>query len=168
MANGSHTPALYLPNPLKLGLLALIGVAIASSWLVFPYFVQGQQLLRGAGDESRMIKADTVAQYLTRELIKTPNLEITATYASDEYFQYVDRAAVVGNLRPDRNMIFFVAETVHTGVLPPEPPTVTLRVGEQAFEPTLADGPSDVDDDEPSEKRSEFSKHYSCSIPEIS
>ncbi len=145
MANGMHTPKLYLPNPLKLSLLALIGVAIASSWLIFPYFVQGQQLLRGAGDESRMIKADTVAQHLTRELLKTPNLEITATYASDEYFQYVDRAAVVGNLRPDRNMIFFVAETVHTGVLPPEPPTATLRVGEQEFYPTLADGPSDVE-----------------------
>jgi cytochrome c-type biogenesis protein len=145
MSLGTHTPALHLPNPLKLVLLALIGVAIASSWLVFPYFVQGQQLLRGAGDESRMIKADTVAQYLTRELVKTPNLEITATYASDEYFQYVDRAAVVGNLRPDRNMIFFVSETVHTGELPPAPPNATLRVGEQVFQPTLADGPENVE-----------------------
>ena len=145
MSHGSHTPALHLPSPVKLGLLALAGIAIASSWLVFPYFVQGQQLLRGVGDESRMIKGETVAQYLTRELVKTPNLEITATYASDEYFQYVDRARIVGNLRPDRNMIFFVSETVHTGELPGEPPNATLRVGEAVYEPALADGPTDVE-----------------------
>ena len=131
MNYGLRMQHLHLPSPIKLGLLVLMGIAIASSWLVFPYFVQGQQLLRGAGSESRMIKAETVSQYLTRELVKTPNLEITATFASDEYFQYVDRASIVSNLRPDRNLIFFVAETVHTGTLPAELPTVTLRVGEQ-------------------------------------
>jgi cytochrome c-type biogenesis protein len=135
----------HLASRLKLGLLVFIGIVIACSWLVFPYFVQGQQLLRGAGNESRLIKADTVSQYLTRELVKTPNLSITATFASGEYFQYVDRAAVVADLRPDRNMVFFVAETVHTGTLPTELPIVTLRVGEQEFQPTLADGPLNVE-----------------------
>jgi cytochrome c-type biogenesis protein len=137
--------SLRLPNPLKLGLLALAGVAIASSWLVFPYFVQGRQLLRGVGDDSRMIKAGSVAQYLSRELIKTPDLEIIATFATDEYFQYVDRAAVVGNLRPDRNLVFFVSETIHRGELPPNPPRAVLHVGDREFLPTLSDGPSDVE-----------------------
>ena len=108
-------------NPLKLGALLFVGLLIASSWLVMPYFVQGQQLLRNVGDDSRLIKAGNVSQYLTRRLIYTPDLEITATLASDEYFQYVDRAAIVGNLRPDRNLIFFVAETVHRGDLPATP-----------------------------------------------
>jgi cytochrome c-type biogenesis protein len=92
-----------------------------------------------------MIKAGSVSRYLTRELIHTPDLEIIATFASDEYFQYVDRAAVVGNLRPDRNMVFFVSETIHRGDLPSDPPRVTLRVGDREFEPTLVDGPSDVE-----------------------
>jgi cytochrome c-type biogenesis protein len=69
-------------------------------------------------------------------------LEITATLATDEYFQYVDRAAVVGNLRPDRNLIFFVAETIHRGDLPEEVPVATLRVGEDEYFPTISDGPS--------------------------
>lgn len=136
---------LRIPSPVKLGMLLLLGLAIASSWLVFPYFVQGQQLLRGAGNESRLIKAETVSQYLTRELIKTSNLEITATFASDEYFQYVDRAAMVADLRPDRNLIFFVAETVHTGSLPIGLPSVTLRVDDREFHPVLADGPTNVE-----------------------
>ena len=132
-------------NPLKLGLLALAGLAIASSWLVFPYFVQGRQLLRNVGDDSRMIKAGSVSRYLTRELVRNRDLEITATLASNEYFQYVDRAAVVGNLRPDRNVVFFVSETVHRGDLPFEPPRATLHVGDREFQPSLSDGPSDVD-----------------------
>ena len=132
-------------NPLKLGALLFIGLIIASSWLVMPYFVQGQQMLRNVGDDSRMIKAGNVAQYLTRRLIYTPQLEITATLASDEYFQYVDRATVVGNLRPDRNLIFFVAETIHRGELPRTVPTVTLHVGEETYYPTVSDGPSLVE-----------------------
>jgi cytochrome c-type biogenesis protein len=134
-----------LTNPLKIALLALAGIVIASSWLVFPYFVQGQQLLRHVGDDSRQIKAGSVSRYLTRELISTADIEITATFASDEYFQYVDRAAIVGNLRPDRNMIFFVSETIHRGDLPSEPPRAVLRVGEREFQPALTDGPSNVE-----------------------
>ena len=132
-------------NPLKLGALLFVGLVIASSWLVMPYFVQGQQMLRNVGDDSRLIKAGNVAQYLTRRLIYTQDLEITATLASDEYFQYVDRATIVGNLRPDRNLIFFVAETIHRGDLPSTVPTVTLRVGEEIYYPTISDGPSLVE-----------------------
>ena len=129
-------------NPLKLSALLLVGLVIASSWLVMPYFVQGQQLLRNVGDDSRLIKAGNVSSYLTRELIHTPDLEIMATLASDEYFQYVDRAAMVGNLRPDRNLIFFVSETVHRGDLPATVPRVSLRVGDDEYFPELADGPT--------------------------
>ncbi len=129
-------------NPLKLSALLLVGLVIASSWLVMPYFVQGQQLLRNVGDDSRLIKAGNVSSYLTRELIHTPDLEILATLASDEYFQYVDRAAMVGNLRPDRNLIFFVSETIHRGDLPATVPRVSLRVGEEEYFPELADGPT--------------------------
>jgi cytochrome c-type biogenesis protein len=129
-------------NPLKLSALLLVGLVIASSWLIMPYFVQGQQLLRNVGDDSRLIKAGNVSSYLTRELIHTPDLEIMATLASDEYFQYVDRAAMVGNLRPDRNLIFFVSETVHRGDLPVTVPRVSLRVGDDEYFPELADGPT--------------------------
>ena len=132
-------------SPIKLGFLALAGLAIASSWLVFPYFVQGRQLLRNVGDNSRMIKAGSVSRYLTRELVRNADLEITATLASNEYFQYVDRAAIVGNLRPDRNLVFFVSETVHRGDLPFEPPRATLHVGDREFQPSLSDGPTNVE-----------------------
>lgn len=128
-------------NPIKLGGLLLIGLLIASSWLVFPYFIQGKQLLRGVGDHSRLIKAGSVSRYLTRELVYTRELELTATFASDEYFQYVDRASVIGNLRPDRNLIFFVSETVHVDSLATGVPDVFLRVGDKEYFPSVSDGP---------------------------
>lgn len=128
-------------NPIKLGLLLLVGLLIASSWLVFPYFVHGQQLLRGVGDDARLMKAGAVSRYLTRELVYSRELELTATYASDEYFQYVDRANIVANLRPDRNFIFYVNETIHTGDLPAAVPQVTLRVGDAEYFPSVSDGP---------------------------
>jgi cytochrome c-type biogenesis protein len=132
-------------HPLKLGALVLIGAAIALSWLVFPYFVQGKHLLRGVGDQSREIKAGGVSRYLTRSLVFSPDLEITATYASDEYFQYVDRAAVVRNLRPDLNFVFFVSETIHRGDLPSEVPQVMLKVGDQEYLPEISSGPSEAE-----------------------
>ena len=133
-----------LPQPLKLGALAFVGLLIASSWLVFPYFVQGQQLLRGVGDNARVIKAGSVSRYLTRQLAYARELELTATFATDEFFQYVDQAGIVGNLRPDRNLIFYVNETIHTGDLPAAVPDVTLHVGGREYLPEISDGPQNA------------------------
>lgn len=134
-----HTIAIR--NPLKLSALLIVGVLIASSWLIFPYFVQGTQLMRSVGDNSRLIKGGTVSRYLSRSLVQDPQLEITATYASSEYFQYVDRAAVIGNLRPDLNHVFFVNETIHRGELGSELPVVELHVGDDVYLPTESSGP---------------------------
>ena len=114
---------------------------IASSWLIFPYFVQGTQLMRSVGDNSRLIKGGSVSRYLSRSLVQDPQLEITATYASSEYFQYVDRAAVIGNLRPDLNHVFFVNETIHRGELGSELPVVELHVGDAVYLPAESSGP---------------------------
>jgi cytochrome c-type biogenesis protein len=132
-------------HPVKLTGLLLIGVLIASSWLVFPYFVQGRQLLSDVGDNSRAIKGNSVSRYLTRSLAATADLKLTATYASDEFFQFVDRAAIVGSLRPDLNLIFIVNETIHRGELPAGIPDVVLHVDGRQYRPAMAEGPAIAD-----------------------
>jgi cytochrome c-type biogenesis protein len=129
-------------NYFKLGLVALVSLLIASSWLVFPYFIQGKDLMRDAGGKARLTKGGRVSLYLTRYLVEHPELELTATFATDEFFQYVDRAATVGNLRPDRNFIFFVSENIHAGQLSFDLPEVSMRVGDEAFEPQISIGPN--------------------------
>lgn len=131
-------------NPVKLVSLSLLALLIACSWLILPYTIQGNNLMQSAGNESRLIKADTVASYLTREIINTNLIEITGTFATTEYFQYVDRAMTVNNLRPDRNFIFFINETMHTDDLPGALPNVILRINDQEYLPNFSEGPNEV------------------------
>ena len=129
----------------RIGLVMLVSLLIASAWLVFPYFIQGRDMLSGVGDNARMTKAGRVSQYLTRTLVDHPDLELMATFATDEFFQYVDQASTIGNLRPDRNFIFFVNESIHEGELSLELPEVTLHLGELEYQPDVQIGPSNAE-----------------------
>jgi len=126
----------------KLSLVGLVSILIASAWLVFPYFIQGKNLMQGVGNQARLTKGGSVSQYLTRYLVSHPELELMATFATGEFFQYVDRANVVARLRPDRNFIFYVSENIHEGQLSFDLPEVTLHFGEDVYQPTVANGPN--------------------------
>ena len=126
----------------KVFLALVVGLVIASSWLVFPYFVQGKQILRDVGDSSRIIKAGSVSRYYTRQLIFHPKLELSATFATSEFFQYVDNANVVGSLRPDKYFVFFVSENIHAGQLGTEPPAVYLEIDGVKYLPIDIESPS--------------------------
>jgi len=67
---------------------------IAFSWLVFPYFVNGDKVLFETGQQvqvERMGDFRTLNQMLTRYIYFPGGIEVTALYASDEYFQFADR-----------------------------------------------------------------------------
>ena len=135
------TSAVRINYP-RVTLVMIVTLLISSAWLVFPYLIQGRQLLQGVGDNARMTKAGYVSQYLTRYLVDTRDLELTATFATDEFFQYVDQTSSIGNLRPDRNFIFFVSENIHEGELAFDLPEVRLHIGDQVYEPEQSIGPN--------------------------
>jgi len=139
---GFSAPKINYP---KIGLLFIIVVLISSSWLIFPYVIQDKHLLQRAGDFARLSKASSVSRYLTRDLVFHPLLELHATFAPPDFFQYVDRASVVANLRPDRNFIFFVSENIHQGQLSLELPEVILDIDGQKFHPAVAEGPREAE-----------------------
>ena len=126
----------------KLSIVALISLTIASAWLLFPYLVPGKDLMRGVGSKARLIKGGNVSLYQTRYLVENANLELMATFATDEFFQYVDRSAVVGNVRPDRNFIFYVSENIHEGQLSFDLPEVSLHMGDEVYTPAVSSGPN--------------------------
>ena len=138
------TAALNRLNYPRIGVVMLVSLLISSAWLVFPYFIQGRDLLSGVGDTARMTKAGQVSQYLTRVLVDHPELELAATFATDEFFQYVDQTSTIGNLRPDRNFIFFVNESIHEGELSFELPEVVLHLGDREYQPSVQIGPSNA------------------------
>lgn len=129
----------------RIGVVMLVSLLISSAWLVFPYFIQGKEMLSGVGDNARLSKAGNVSQYLTRTLVDTDDLELMVTFATDEFFQYVDQASTIGDLRPDRNFIFFVNESIHEGRLSLDLPEVTLQLGEQEFKPDVQIGPRNAE-----------------------
>ncbi len=129
-------------NYLRVGIVMLVSLVIASAWLVFPYMIQGRQMLSDVGDSARMTKGGRVSMYLTRYLVDHSELELTATFATAEFFQYVDRAATIGKLRPDRNFIFFVSENIHEGELAFDLPEVELHLGDNVYLPERSIGPN--------------------------
>lgn len=134
-----------LKTTVKAGFAALIALAIASSWLVFPYYIAGEDLLSGTGENSRLIKGGRVSRYFSRTLLDHQDLELVATFATEEFFQYVDDTSTIRDLRPDRNFIFFVNETVHQGRLPQALPDVSLTIGELVLSPAVSTGPRTAD-----------------------
>ena len=80
--------------------------------------------------------------YLTRYLVDHPDLELTATFATSEFFQYVDRTSSISTLRPDRNFIFFVSENIHEGQLAFDLPEVELHLGDNVYTPATSVGPN--------------------------
>lgn len=139
------TATLKKLNYPRIGVVMLVSLLIASAWLVFPYFIQGRDMLSGVGDNARMTKAGRVSQYLTRTLVDHPDLELMVTFATDEFFQYVDQTSTIGSLRPDRNFIFFVNESVHEGQLSFELPEVTMHLGDLEYQPDVQIGPSNAE-----------------------
>ena len=113
-------------NYSRVGIVMLVSLAIASAWLVFPYLIQGRQMLTDVGDSARMTKGGRVSMYLTRFLVDHPDLELSATFATGEFFQYVDKTSSISALRPDRNFIFFVSENIHEGELAFDLPEVEI------------------------------------------
>jgi hypothetical protein len=122
--------------------------AIAFSWLVFPYFVNGDRMLFETGRQVQGERFDdfrTLNRMLTRFIYFPGGIEVTALYASEEYFQYADRQGAVVAYRPDRHIVFFISEDVHTGWLPQGLADATLAVGGRSYKPVSAEGPDRVE-----------------------
>ncbi len=129
-------------NYSRVGIVMLVSLLIASAWLVFPYLIQGRQMLSDVGDTARMTKGGRVSMYLTRYLVDHRELELTATFATTDFFQYVDRTSTISNLRPDRNFVFFVSENIHEGQLAFDLPDVELHLGDNVYIPEQSIGPN--------------------------
>jgi cytochrome c-type biogenesis protein len=126
----------------------LFVTAVAFSWLVFPYFVNGDKVLYETGQQvqvERMGDFRTLNNMLTRYIYFPGGIEVTALYASDEYFQYADRKGSIEDFRPDKHLVFFISEDVHTGWLPEGLLEAALIIDDRVIEPVSAEGPDLVE-----------------------
>ena len=122
--------------------------AVAFSWLIFPYFINGDRMLFETGREVQVERFDnfrTLNRMLRRFIYFPGGIEVTALYASEEYFEYADRQGAVEAYRPDKHIVFFVSEDVHTGWLPQGLADARLTVDGRSFKPVAAEGPDLVE-----------------------
>jgi len=136
-------------NRVGVTILSFVFVAaVAFSWLIFPYFINGDRMLFETGRQVQGERFDdfrTLNRMLTRFIYFPGGIEVTALYASEEYFQFADRRGAVEAYRPDKHIVFFISEDVHTGWLPQGLADATLSVGARTFKPVSAEGPDLVE-----------------------
>jgi len=121
---------------------------IAFSWLIFPYFMNGDEILFKTGEQvrnERYFKYSTLSQKLTRFISFPGGIDVKVLYASNDYFEYADRGNAVGKYRPDTHIVFFVNEDVHTGYLPQGLAGAALKVDGRRFEAVTSEGPDLVE-----------------------
>lgn len=135
----------------RFGITAMSFIAlilIAFSWMVFPLFFNGNEMMFDTGTEVRSERArnhSSMSQILTRGIRFPGGIEVTSLYASQEYFEYADRSGIVEVYRPDKHFVFFINEDVHTGYLPRNLPEAKLEIDGRVFEPVSAEGPDWVE-----------------------
>lgn len=87
----------------------------------------------------------TLNKMLTRYIPFPGGIDVTALYASEEYFQYADRSSAVEVYRPDTHLVFFINEDVHTGYLPRDLAEAWLEIDGKRIEPVSTEGPEWVE-----------------------
>lgn len=132
---------------LRAGLVPLLFVsmlAIAGSWLVFPYVVKEQNLLESVGGDvkqERLRNAITIGQLLTRTTFGSGEAQVDMLYAPPRFFAVTDRADMVSDYRPDLYHVFLVTETTHIDDLPESLPKARLFVDDREVAAHDVEGP---------------------------
>ena len=148
--NGERSQVLsWLLNQQGLMILVaiLLSVVISASWLVFPYFVKGQNLLSDVGSsvkQEKLLNSISVGQLLTRSTFGVGEAQVDMLYATPRFFEVTDQARVVTQYRPDLYHVFLITETTHIEELPIRLPDATLTVDGQVLKPYDVEGPLEV------------------------
>ena len=137
-----------LGQQLALILACLVVTAvIAASWLVFPYFVKGQDILSDVGGsvkQEKLLNSISIGRFLTRSTFGQGEAQVDILYATSEFFEVTDRASVVSDYRPDVYHVFIITETTHVEELPSQLPDARLSIDGQVYKPYDIEGPLQV------------------------
>ena len=139
--------AVKMLQPMALFMVMLLSVLIASTWLVFPYFVRDLNLIENVGadvKQERLSKSVSIGRFLNRSSFGIGEAQVDVLYATPEFFEVTDRAQVVTEYRPDLYHVFLVTETTHIEELPSRLPEARLFVDGREYLPIDIEGPLEV------------------------
>lgn len=128
-------------------LLVTLTLAIAASWLVFPYFIKGQNLISNVGGsvkQEKLRNAISIGQFLNRTTFGSGEAQVDVLYATPTYFSVTDSAQAVTQYRPDLYLVFLLTETTHIEDLPRQLPEAVLTIDGREYAPFDVEGPLEV------------------------
>lgn len=124
-----------------------ISLLIASTWLVFPYFVRDLNLIEGIGADVKAEKLEhaiSIGKFLNRTTFGAGEAQVDVLFATPKFFELTDRSNVVTQYRPDLYHVFLVTETTHIEDLPFALPEAVLSVDGKQYLPVDMEGPLEV------------------------
>jgi cytochrome c-type biogenesis protein len=125
----------------------VIALLIASSWLVFPYFIKEANLIASVGTDvkqERLQHAISIGKFLNRTSFGTGEAQVDVLYATPKFFELTDRSSVVSQYRPDLYHVFLSTETTHIDDLPTILPEATLFIDGREYSSVDVEGPLEV------------------------
>ncbi len=123
-------------------------LALASSWLAFPYLVEGTELLKDAGGEiteERSAQHRTLSGVLVRWADGPGEAEVEVLWATDVYFDRSSSPRIAAQYGLEDNHVFMVTETIHIGELPMSVPVAVLESAGKRIEAIRVEGPDFAD-----------------------
>jgi cytochrome c-type biogenesis protein len=133
------------------GIVALLAVVvaifIASSWLVFPYYVSDNNLIAKVGSnvkQEKLRQAISIGSFLNRTTFGSGEAQVDVLYATPKFFEVTDRSDAVAQYRPDLYLVFLLTETTHIEDLPTQLPRAVLKVNGREYAPYDVEGPLEV------------------------
>lgn len=122
----------------------LVLLVIAFSWLIFPYAIQGDDLLFETGEQvrgERFENFNLLSGILTRDMEFSDGTSVSALYVSDEYIEYTGQGGGMDVYRTGENIVFILDEENSNGNLPDGVPETVLTVAGQRYLPVAVEGP---------------------------
>ncbi len=154
MSDETSSAGVDAPKGLKKhGLLAfiltlVITLLLSSAWLVFPYMVEGQKLMKDAGTEIRTGRNTahrTLSTVLARGVETPDQSSLAAVFSTEEYFKRTATARIAAQYDTKDHYVFTTTESVHTGTLPDGLPVAIMTVDGVDYPIARAEGAEDAD-----------------------
>jgi cytochrome c-type biogenesis protein len=121
------------------GLFVVLALAVAASWLLAVYLLDGRNMLNGVKldiQTGRASKMQTINAVLARSASLSPHVEMLTVYATAEFFSVANKQAKGIPFDPATEFIFIINEDTHMDELPLVPTPAKLRVDDRVLEPS--------------------------------
>lgn len=126
-----------------LGATAALAVAVAASWILAVFLINGKRLLNEVKlklQQASTVQVQTVTGVLRRSAALSEHIDVLAIYGTPEFFAALGPRGRDLAFSPERSLVFILNEDTHVDALSRDPTPATLRIdGGETYHPEKAE-----------------------------